>query len=154
MSGWNSGHTQSMQGQRGVCMWIASLVHVWKSNVNVCLCLCFGGKNKLLPSIVSRSSACSKVTSVTDQSQAHPRTPHLLTANKFLTKPFKHLIGHCWAQIQLSAPCSVEGESNPTVGTWFSCTMGGNSFPIPLLHNHTHISLCIAVTLPSLSSSA
>lgn len=98
---------------------LLSLLYVWKSKVNVCFCRCFGDKTELLLSIVSRSSACSKVTSVTDQSQAHPRTPHLLTANKFLTKPFKHLIGHCRAQILLSASCNVEWESNPTVGTWF-----------------------------------
>ncbi len=125
---------------------------VWKSNVTICLCLCFGDKTQLLPSIVSRSSACCKVISVTDQSQAHPRTSHLLTANKFLTKPFKHLIGHCRAQILLSASCNVEWESNPTVGTWFWSKMGGNTFLSPLLYNHTYISLPTAVTLLSLNA--
>lgn len=139
-----------MQGQHSVCMCIVIPLCVWKSNVNVCLCI--GDKTELLPSIVSRSSACSKVISVADQSQAHPRTPHLLTANKFLTKPFKHLIGHCRAQILLSAPCNVEWESNPTVGTWFWSKKGGNSFLSPLLDNHTHTSLRTAVTLSSLNS--
>lgn len=141
-----------MQGQHSVCMCIVIPLCVWKSNVNVCLCLCFGDQTELLPSIVSRSSACSKVISVTDQSQAHPRTPHLLTANKFLTKPFKHLIGHCRAQILLSASCNVGWEPNPTVGTWFWSKMGVNSFLSPLLDNHTHTSLRTAVTLPSLNS--
>lgn len=128
-------------------------LYVWKNNVNLCLCLCFSVyKTALSPSVVSRSSACSKVTSVTDQSHAHPRTSHLLTANKFLTKPFKHLIGHCRAQILLPASCTVEWESNPTVGSWFWSKMGGNSFSSLLLHNHAHTSLRAAVTLRSLTS--
>lgn len=119
-------------------------LYAWKSNVNACVCV-LGIKTELLPSVVSRSSACSKVTSVTDQSQAHPRTPHLLTANKFLTKPFKHLIGHCRAQILLSASCNVESESNSTVGTCAWSKMCGISFPSALLHNHTHTSVNTAV---------
>lgn len=59
------------------------------------------------------------VASATDQSQAHPGTPHLLTADKFLTKTFKRLIGPCQAQMRPCVSCNVERESNSSVRNWF-----------------------------------
>ena len=91
-----------IQATHKVCVHVHYLFKCTCTHAGGLFCLCFGDKTELLPSVVSRSSVCSKVTLVTDQSLTHPWTPHLLTANKFLTKPFKPFSVRYFSLLRLS----------------------------------------------------
>ena len=88
--------------------------------VNACLCLCFGGKKKNC-AFCRLLSHAPQLALKSPQSQIKVRlAPGPLTywqpTNSRLN-PFKHLIGHCRAQIPLSA--FFLANPVPTVGSWF-----------------------------------